>query len=194
MSTVKAFDLLNAPLEGTTLIEASAGTGKTYAITGLFLRLLLEKELPVDQILVVTFTEAATGELKERIRTTLREALKAVANGRSENSFLSDVIARQKSAPVSLRRLREALRAFDQAGIIMPEPTYQIKIGNDSGIDLTQNNRTGQEDTHLIDTQPQMLAHATIDISTDNTIDKKVVKEQEPSDTLNLLNKNASQE
>lgn len=43
MARVKEFDLLNSPLEGTNLIEASAGTGKTYAITGLFLRLLLEK-------------------------------------------------------------------------------------------------------------------------------------------------------
>ena len=90
--------------------------------------------------------------------------------------------------------IRQTKLAFDQAGSIMPEPTYQIKIGNDSGIDLTQNNRTGQEETLPIDTQPQMLAHTTIDISTDNTIENKVVKEQEHSDTLNLLNKNASQE
>jgi exodeoxyribonuclease V beta subunit len=62
------FDPIRAPLEGTNLVEAGAGTGKTYAITGLFLRLLLEKNLPVHQILVVTFTEAATQELKDRIR------------------------------------------------------------------------------------------------------------------------------
>jgi exodeoxyribonuclease V beta subunit len=117
MAVVTQFDLLNSSLAGTNLIEASAGTGKTYAITGLFLRLLLEKDLPVDQILVVTFTEAATGELKERIRTALREALKAVSAGQSEDSFLSVLIARQKDSAVSLRRLREALRAFDQAGI-----------------------------------------------------------------------------
>ena len=43
MQTTKDFNLINSPLEGTNLIEASAGTGKTYAITGLFLRLLLEE-------------------------------------------------------------------------------------------------------------------------------------------------------
>jgi len=47
---------LNIPLTGTSLIEASAGTGKTYTITTIFLRLLLEKKVGIDQILVVTFT------------------------------------------------------------------------------------------------------------------------------------------
>ena len=50
------FDLLTSPLDGTNLIEASAGTGKTYAIAGLFLRLLLEKRLAPAEILVVTYT------------------------------------------------------------------------------------------------------------------------------------------
>jgi len=45
MTKRKYFDLSNSPLEGTNLIEASAGTGKTYAIAGLFLRLILEKNL-----------------------------------------------------------------------------------------------------------------------------------------------------
>nr|MDT0253989.1 UvrD-helicase domain-containing protein [Endozoicomonas sp.] len=64
------------PLHGVRLIEASAGTGKTYTIANLYLRILLghgseptrhETPLNVDQILVVTFTEAATGELRDRI-------------------------------------------------------------------------------------------------------------------------------
>ena len=67
MRTIKDFNLIDSPLEGTNLIEASAGTGKTYAITGLFLRLLLEKKLSANEILVVTFTEAATEELKDRM-------------------------------------------------------------------------------------------------------------------------------
>jgi exodeoxyribonuclease V beta subunit len=56
------FDLLHSPLEGNNLIEAGAGTGKTYTITGLYLRLILERRLPVKEILVVTFTVAATEE------------------------------------------------------------------------------------------------------------------------------------
>ena len=60
------FSLRDCPLEGATLIEASAGTGKTYAITGLFIRLLLERRLEAGRILVMTFTEAATAELRDR--------------------------------------------------------------------------------------------------------------------------------
>ena len=69
-----AFDLEKSPLHGRNLIEASAGTGKTYTLAALFVRLILEKGLRVDQILVVTFTEAATEELRDRIRRRMREA------------------------------------------------------------------------------------------------------------------------
>jgi len=69
---------LSLPLQGQILIEASAGTGKTYTIGLLFLRLLLERKLSVDEILVVTFTKAATEELRGRIRLRIREALTAL--------------------------------------------------------------------------------------------------------------------
>lgn len=59
---------------GITMIEASAGTGKTYTLTGLVLRLILESGLTTGQILVVTFTNAATEELSGRIRAALRDA------------------------------------------------------------------------------------------------------------------------
>jgi len=70
------FDALSVPLEpGVTLVEASAGTGKTFAITRLVLRLLLDRRVEsLSHILVVTFTEKATQELVTRIRTTLRDA------------------------------------------------------------------------------------------------------------------------
>lgn len=60
-------------LSGVHLIEASAGTGKTFNITRIVMRLLLETEYTIDQILVVTFTKAATQELKNRIAATLNE-------------------------------------------------------------------------------------------------------------------------
>ena len=66
-------------LAGSTLVEASAGTGKTHTITSLFVRLVLERGLPVREILVVTFTEAATAELRDRIRRRLRVALNALS-------------------------------------------------------------------------------------------------------------------
>ena len=68
-------DVFDCPLAGTRLIEASAGTGKTWNICGLYLRLLLERALEVQQILVVTFTNAATAELRERIRARIVETL-----------------------------------------------------------------------------------------------------------------------
>lgn len=63
------------PLTGRHLIEASAGTGKTYNITRIYLRLLLERELKVDEILLMTFTKDATQELRGRIDAFIREAL-----------------------------------------------------------------------------------------------------------------------
>lgn len=111
------FDILNAPLEGTNLIEASAGTGKTYTLTGLFLRLLVEKGLSVDRILVVTFTETATGELKDRIRTRLRSAVLEFSGHSSKDPFLKDLAAHLDNPGRALLSLQQALRDFDRAAI-----------------------------------------------------------------------------
>ncbi len=70
-----ALDVFHCPLDGISLIEASAGTGKTWNICGLYMRLLLERKLEVQQILVVTFTNAATAELRERVRSRIVETL-----------------------------------------------------------------------------------------------------------------------
>ena len=79
-ATVPGRTPLDLPLDGggTTFIEASAGTGKTYALTTLVARLVLEEARPIDRILVVTFTRAATAELRDRIRRVLRVLLAAV--------------------------------------------------------------------------------------------------------------------
>jgi exodeoxyribonuclease V beta subunit len=114
---LKPLDLVNTPLEGINLIEASAGTGKTYAIEGLFLRLLLEKQLRVDQILVVTFTKAATEELKDRIRTKLLQAENAFATGASEDHLLAGLLRCQKDHAAAEDRVHNALVGFDQAPI-----------------------------------------------------------------------------
>ena len=71
---MRPLDPTTVPLTGTHLIEASAGTGKTYTITTLVLRLLLECGLEVEDLLIVTFTRAATAELRDRIWGRLREA------------------------------------------------------------------------------------------------------------------------
>jgi exodeoxyribonuclease V beta subunit len=104
-TTLARFDPWTTPLEGITLIEASAGTGKTWNITEIFLRLLLDDQREIREILVVTFTEAATTELRERIRRGVRgrlEKAQAPGNTDSEETRLA---------------LRAALAGFDEASI-----------------------------------------------------------------------------
>ena len=75
------FDPLRIPLAGVHSIAAAAGTGKTYTITTLYVRYLLETDCRVEDVLVTTFTEAATAELKDRLRARLREALELTRTG-----------------------------------------------------------------------------------------------------------------
>jgi exodeoxyribonuclease V beta subunit len=66
---------LQLPLNGVQLIEASAGTGKTHTLATLYARLVIEARLEVPQLLAVTYTRAATAELRERLRRRLQQAL-----------------------------------------------------------------------------------------------------------------------
>jgi exodeoxyribonuclease V beta subunit len=119
MTPVPVFHLAETELqEGTTLIEASAGTGKTFTIAGLFLRLILEKNLSVREILVVTYTVAATEELRHRIRQTLANALQAFTAGTSHDPFLGALVTKHASQRADLAaRLDRALYGFDEAPI-----------------------------------------------------------------------------
>jgi len=114
---MQKFDIINTPLTGTNLIEASAGTGKTYAISGLFVRLIIERQFTADQILVVTFTKAATDELKERIRKKLMEAREAFIKGSGEDSFINELVEITDNHKQAAERLRDALIDFDRAAI-----------------------------------------------------------------------------
>lgn len=109
--------------QGINLLEASAGTGKTYAIAMLALRFVVEKELNIGQILIVTFTRAATKELKERVRARLVEA-KQYFSGQSTNIddnirlWAEQLIATGEiSIATAIKRLNNALLSIDQAGI-----------------------------------------------------------------------------
>ncbi|MEJ2167063.1 MAG: UvrD-helicase domain-containing protein, partial [Desulfobacterales bacterium] len=114
---MQPFDLLNSPLDGVNLIEAGAGTGKTYNIEGLFVRLILETQLQVDQILVLTFTNAATEELKDRIRRKLVMAKEAFAGGKSDEPFIASLVKRFPDPAAAGLKLHEALIDFDKAAI-----------------------------------------------------------------------------
>ncbi len=112
---------LRIPLGGLALIEASAGTGKTYTITTLYLRLLLQRGLEVDRILVVTFTQAATEELRERIRRRMAEALEWLqgdsAARRQDDPMLADLLLALPDREAAGTALTDALTRMDEASI-----------------------------------------------------------------------------
>ncbi|WP_421175406.1 exodeoxyribonuclease V subunit beta [Aeromonas enteropelogenes] len=126
---------LRFPLHGERLIEASAGTGKTYTIAGLYLRLLLghgplieegedagqpsahERPLSVTEILVVTFTEAATAELRGRIRGRIHEARLAFMRGQSTDALLAQLLEEVEDHELAARRLLAAERQMDEAAV-----------------------------------------------------------------------------
>lgn len=113
-------DSMTFPLRGPSLIEASAGTGKTYTIVNLYLRLLLGhgcQALSVDQILVVTFTKAATAELKERVRQKLRAAYLDFYGGSSKDPLVQALIGSSEDITVDIKRLDLAAKQMDEAAI-----------------------------------------------------------------------------
>ncbi|KZZ10843.1 hypothetical protein A3749_10240, partial [Oleiphilus sp. HI0078] len=114
---MKTLDLCQFPLDSLSLIEASAGTGKTYAVANLYLRYLLEQKLGVDEILVVTFTEAATQELRDRVRARIQE-LSQVLNGEpSDDEVLNYLYQQSSDIEADKLRLRIAERQIDQSEI-----------------------------------------------------------------------------
>lgn len=134
MQKLTALNPISTPLNSVVLIEASAGTGKTYTIASLYLRLLLQagencfsQPLTVEQILVVTFTEAATQELKERIRNRIHLAKsqllayretqdKAVFIG-TDNEILAELVETIPDLNAAIQRLHIAEQNMDLAAI-----------------------------------------------------------------------------
>ena len=109
----------------TTLLEASAGTGKTWTIAALVTRYLAEGHATIDQVLAVTFTNAATSELRDRVRGRLDQAarlLDAALAGEAvaASDRLIAVLLDGEADVLALRRdrLRTALAAFDTATIV----------------------------------------------------------------------------
>jgi exodeoxyribonuclease V beta subunit len=111
-------DILNCEIKGSNLIEASAGTGKTYTITALFLRMIIENNLKVSEILVVTFTKAATAELKDRIYNTLNNAKNYFKNDTATgDDFLDELKNKQSDIKESIRKIENAIRDLDECSI-----------------------------------------------------------------------------
>lgn len=117
-------DLLSFPLSGSQLIEASAGTGKTFTIAALYLRLVLghgtSKALLPPDILVVTFTEAATQELTERIGQRLADAARYFREQSEEaDPFLQSLRSEftKEQWPHCAYQLELAVQYLDEAAI-----------------------------------------------------------------------------
>lgn len=114
----RALDLSQLIANGVQLIEASAGTGKTYTITSLVLKLVAQYGLTVDQILAVTFTNAATAELRERIAERLSTARSAVTHGTQAtgDEVITQLLA-QPDRALLLSRLDVACRDADRVSV-----------------------------------------------------------------------------
>ena len=117
---MNTLNLASINISGLNLIEASAGTGKTWSIAALYILLLLEKELRPEQILVVTFTKAATAELRERIRRRIATTLDLYTSGRApaEDDLEQILIStRPQESERAKLLLTRALYSFDNAAI-----------------------------------------------------------------------------
>ncbi len=126
MSTL---DSTRFEFSGHQLVEASAGTGKTHALTNLYLKRVLQGA-PVEQILVVTFTNAATDELRGRIRRRLQQAHLAVRDERWSDPDLAAMLAHLALTPESAeQRLRGAVVAMDEAAIYTIHGFCQRALG-----------------------------------------------------------------
>ena len=123
--TAESLDPLRLPLRGERLIEASAGTGKTFTIAALYLRLLLglggeaayPRAISVEELLVVTFTEAATEELRGRIRSNIHELRIACLRGESDNPLYSALLAEIADKDDAAKTLLLAERQMDEAAV-----------------------------------------------------------------------------
>ena len=113
------FDAASGDLHrGVNLVEASAGTGKTYAIAMLVLRAIVEQGITIDKILIVTFTKAATEELRSRIRLRLVEGRDLLCGVMEKpdptlEKWAENVVDKESA----LQRLKLAICDIDCAGI-----------------------------------------------------------------------------
>ena len=140
--TTPDFDVCTADLMRPTLLEASAGTGKTFSIKHLVLRLVAEKAIEIEKVLVVTFTKAATAELKGRIRDHLSEAL-GFLEGELQPDEVDGILPAQCRLWASMKdecekgsvldaapaRLRRALSTFDNAAVFTIHSFCQKALG-----------------------------------------------------------------
>lgn len=147
---MERFELCGAlPLpKSTTVLEASAGTGKTFTLAGLVTRYVAEGVAPLQEMLLITFSRSATQELRERIREALQEALAALDEPeRAGTNQLLQYLVSADPAELAARneRLRDALAGFDAATIATIHQfcnhvlkSLGVAGDDDSGVELVE--------------------------------------------------------
>jgi exodeoxyribonuclease V beta subunit len=136
------------PLDAPTLVQASAGTGKTYTITTYFVRGILERDLKPEQILVVTYTKAATAELRVRTRQRILDAIGLLDQGSEADDVLHGVVAaavERLGRRETEMQLRTALGEMDRAAILTIHgfcqrllQDYPLRFGIDFDFDVAE--------------------------------------------------------
>ena len=129
---MEPFDITDPLPSGTTLLEASAGTGKTWTIGALVTRFVAEGEARLEEMLVVTFGRAASQELRERVRGQLVEAEQALASPSSPppaNQLLDLLLdGTEDEVAERLHNIRQALGSFDAATIATTHQFCQLVL------------------------------------------------------------------
>jgi len=132
MSEIEAFDICGPLPAGTTVLEASAGTGKTYAVAALVTRYVAEGVAQLDDLLVITFGRAASQELRDRVRGQLTRAEQALANpsAADRSELLIEHLLTGTPDEIAQRRLRilAALASFDAATIATTHQFCQLVL------------------------------------------------------------------
>ncbi len=145
--TFNSFNPYSSKLEfGINLIEASAGTGKTFSIAMLVLRFILQKGFTIEQLLVVTFTNAAAQELRDRIRSRLVEVKDVLSGNASKDVALNDWVSGLEDSSKAKGLLIDALADIDNANIFTIHgfcqrvlTQYALESGQVFGAELLQN-------------------------------------------------------
>lgn len=119
MTVQASFDLAGPVPSGTVLLEASAGTGKTYAVAAIATRLVVEGRITMPELLVVTFTRTAAAEIRERIRLRLADAAALLRGAEIPDQPWLAPLAEVEGSELEARRERvdDALREIDGASI-----------------------------------------------------------------------------
>ena len=147
---MRRFDLLG-PLpahRSTTVLEASAGTGKTFALAGLVTRYLAEGEATLNQMLLITFSRSATQELRERVRAQIVQAVRAFDDESvvGDNQVVRHLLAGTPEERAERKtRLRDALAGFDAATIATTHQFCHLVLkslgvagDSDAGVELVE--------------------------------------------------------